>query len=477
MRLARAVPSFTRTPGVRAGALSRGARGIAMLAAVTLTVAVPAVAPAQVRGDRVNLVAGGSLPTGNTNLFGGNDDAATGPHDLGFMLNFFGITHTQLFVNNNGNVTFGDGLSTFTPFGLSGSLGTGINDQPITGIIAPFFADVDTRGGLRPDAEFVGGSRPSKVGLTSFGAYSAADNFGGVGRNLFGVTWSDVGYYSFNRDLTNTFQLLLIDRGDTGLGNFDIEFNYERMQWETGDASHGSGGHGGNSAGVGYSNGTGNPGTFLELAGSGVNGALIDGGPNALISSGFGSGMNGRYIFQVRNNGGGVPGETQQNPELPSTVIPGDPSTGQGPTYVFRGFGSGRWADPPDTFGFLYEGVNGTLFTGVGLPTGYDPFDICWGPTFTSCATGIAGGTTFDFLANAGGARGAFQVLGINPLVDSSNPNGFPTQLFFTTQTGDFDMTPLLAPTVATPEPGTWMLLGVGLVGLVAVRRRGARTA
>jgi hypothetical protein len=38
-------------------------------------------------------------------------------------------------------------------------------------------------------------------------------------------------------DKLATFELLLVDRSDTGAGNFDVEFNYDTVQWETGDAA------------------------------------------------------------------------------------------------------------------------------------------------------------------------------------------------------------------------------------------------
>ena len=74
----------------------------------------------------------------SSNTLTANDDSSTGQVDVGFGLNFFGNMYSQLFVNNNGNVTFDDSLRTFTPFGIQAS------SVPI---IAPFFADVDTRGG------------------------------------------------------------------------------------------------------------------------------------------------------------------------------------------------------------------------------------------------------------------------------------------------------------------------------------------
>src|SRR5215469_17621317 len=84
------------------------------------------------------------------NAYGPNDDGTypvTGPDvgippgtpvviPIGFPLNFYGQTFSSLYLNNNGNVTFDAPLGEFTPFGL-------VNTR--SEIIAPFFADVDTR--------------------------------------------------------------------------------------------------------------------------------------------------------------------------------------------------------------------------------------------------------------------------------------------------------------------------------------------
>ena len=156
-----------------------------------------------------------------------NDDGYTNLVNVGFNLNFFGTTYSNLYVNNNGNVTFNNSLSTFTPFGLIN------NSFPI---IAPFFADVDTRNG---------GSS-----LVHYGQGTVN------GRNAFGVNWINVGYFSAQADKLNSFQLILTDRSDIGAGDFDIEFNYDRILWETGSASGGSGGFGGTSAAVVKAGGT-----------------------------------------------------------------------------------------------------------------------------------------------------------------------------------------------------------------------------
>jgi len=40
-----------------------------------------------------------------------NDDDSTDLVGLGFTVNYFGLSFTDLYVNNNGNVTFDDPLS------------------------------------------------------------------------------------------------------------------------------------------------------------------------------------------------------------------------------------------------------------------------------------------------------------------------------------------------------------------------------
>jgi hypothetical protein len=80
--------------------------------------------------------------------------------------------------------------------------------------------------------------------------------------------------------------------------DFDIYFNYDSIQWETGGASGGSGGLGGSSARAGFTNGAGD---FYELLGSGVNGAFLNGGANALNSNSLNRPEAGRYLFTVRS--------------------------------------------------------------------------------------------------------------------------------------------------------------------------------
>lgn len=209
------------------------------------------------------------------NVLNRNDDGSTPTEvPLGFTANFFGKAFNGAFVNNNGNLTFGSRLSTFTPFDLTANTGVPI--------IASFFGDVDTRN------------------------YGSTVTFGVAtinGHKTFGADFINVTYFGSTAGAaTNSFQELLIDRSDIAPGDFDVEFNYDHIGWETGTASGGhSDGTGGNSARVGYSNGSGDQLTYFEIAGSGVPGSFLDDGPQALIKHSIGSTVPGRFIFPVRN--------------------------------------------------------------------------------------------------------------------------------------------------------------------------------
>jgi len=211
----------------------------------------------------------------NGNTLAPNDDGSTGLTPIGFNIDFFGQVFSDLFVNNNGNITFNNPLGAFTPFPIV------TNGIPI---MAPFFADVDTR---------------SHGMAVTFGNGTIA------GRQAFGVNWIDTDYFVSSPThgaQLNSFQLVLIERGDIAAGDFDIEFNYGQILWETGDASGGTNGLGGSSARVGFSNGSTNS---LEFAGSAVNGALLDSGPagTSLIQNLLNSVNLGRYRFAARDGG------------------------------------------------------------------------------------------------------------------------------------------------------------------------------
>ncbi len=210
-----------------------------------------------------------------------NDDLSSALVPIGFPVSIFGKTESHCYVNNNGNITFATQLGSYTPAPLQ-NLGFTI--------IAPFWADVDTR--------------PAGSDVVRYS--HSTETVGG--RPAFGVNWLNVGYYSYHDEKLNSFQLVFIERGDTGAGNFDIEFNYNQVLWETGDASNGVNGYGGFPSRSGLTNGIDRT---VELAGSGKAAIQLDalpsnGQPNyltGLIYRSRNSTIPGRYVFQVR---GGV---------------------------------------------------------------------------------------------------------------------------------------------------------------------------
>lgn len=276
-------------------------------------------------------------PGFDANLVERNDDGSSALVSLGFTLNFFGRERAQCYVNNNGNITFDDALATYTPFGLTAARRE---------IIAPFFADVDTRNAASNVVRF-GRSRIN-------------------GRPAFGVNYIDVGYFSSHADKLNRFQLVLIERSDTGQGNFDIEFNYERIAWETGDASGGTGGYGGTPVVVGYSNGSGEPGTYYELNGSAVSTMFLDSGRRALVRQKLNSDIFGRLVFRARG------GTILPDLTITSSSILREGVVGQSYSAALSSIGGSapyRWSLTPDTV--MIPGLTLDPATGVisGIPT------------------------------------------------------------------------------------------------------------
>jgi RHS repeat-associated protein len=249
-------------------------------------------------GFDANIVAA----TGNEGYQGypGDDDGTLGPVNIGFPTTFYCQAYSNLWINMNGIITFVEGYNEFTPYskiseirssgGYYSSYGT-----PLPAI-APFWADVDPGGTYNAAT----GSGTLRYGTNMIDGHPA-----------FGATWDNVGYYCSENDKTNRFQVVLIDRSDTGEGNFDIEFNYERIQWDTGDFSGGIDGLGslGDEAGeyayparFGFGNGQGDG---FELPGSGITNAFLDTNPQGLIHNSYNSTVPGRYIFPIRCNSSG----------------------------------------------------------------------------------------------------------------------------------------------------------------------------
>ncbi|MBL0047540.1 MAG: gliding motility-associated C-terminal domain-containing protein [Bacteroidetes bacterium] len=132
-----------------------------------------------------------------------NDDKSTQAIPLPFNFCFYGQDYDSVFINNNGSISFDYPTATFIP----DSFPTNYYKM-----IAPFWADVDTRN--------------LQSGLVYYK----------ITPTHLIVTWDHVGYYASHADKKNTFQLIITDGMDTLLRpGKNVSFRYDEMEWSTGD--------------------------------------------------------------------------------------------------------------------------------------------------------------------------------------------------------------------------------------------------
>ncbi|UPT68742.1 MAG: hypothetical protein M0D57_09020 [Sphingobacteriales bacterium JAD_PAG50586_3] len=154
-----------------------------------------------------------------------NDDGSTGVINLPFNFCLYGTNYNSLYINNNGNVSFGASYGTFSSSSFPSNQYT---------MVAPFWADVDTRNPASGIVYFR--VRPTHIV----------------------VRWRQVGYFSSQADKLNDFQLILTNGNDSIIPiGTNVAFCYGDMQWTTGSASGGSNGFGGTPATVGANKGDG----------------------------------------------------------------------------------------------------------------------------------------------------------------------------------------------------------------------------
>lgn len=152
-----------------------------------------------------------------------NDDGSTPPMAIPFQFDFYGTLYDSIYINNNGNISFGSSYGSFTADSFPSSYYS---------MIAPFWADVDTRG--------------SGSGLVYYKI---------IPSHVI-IRWDSVGYYSNHFDKRNTFQLIITNGLDSILPpNTNVGFCYGDMQWTTGDASNGVNGFGGVASTTGVNKG------------------------------------------------------------------------------------------------------------------------------------------------------------------------------------------------------------------------------
>jgi PEP-CTERM motif len=126
---------------------------------------------------------------GGTVLTTASDDGTFGPRNIGFTFNFFGVNQTSVFVNTNGNLTFGAGSGVFA----NEPLPTGAPPR-----IAPFWDDL-----FLPPGEV--------REVTGAGFYAAI--------------WNGVGFFGVGGNAT--FEVVLMGAGNPfGLAANTIVFGY-----------------------------------------------------------------------------------------------------------------------------------------------------------------------------------------------------------------------------------------------------------
>jgi len=225
-----------------------------------LVVGVPATSFAAIVSD----------PNCSKKVLPRNDDHwASAP--LGFLLAMGGGIHADVFVNNNGYVTFGrppppDFVRDWR----------GLVENTSYNTIAAFYADVDTR---HP------GSDEVTYGQTTYAGHLA-----------FCVNWGAVngtGYYPSKADKKNKFQLILVRREDRGTYDFDIIMNYDQVQWDQSFAS---------TSPLTVPTWVGFKDNWRVIPGSGeFPSGLLDGQSHALTAGSLGTPVPGRYIHEIHN--------------------------------------------------------------------------------------------------------------------------------------------------------------------------------
>lgn len=285
-----------------------------------------------------------------------NDDDYTGPIDLGFDVLFGTQPLDRVYISTNGHIAFAPPPVPWFQFMEWEINGAGIPS------IAPFLADADTRPAFQSNAagEF---ALPVSYGLTSVSVPNSP-----FPRDAFCINWVGVGYFDQKIDRLNEFQLLLVERGDTGAGNFDIIYNYDQLSWEAGDGDLGSsGGLGGTlQPRIGYFDGS----TAFDPFGRNTISRMIDFGPDGvtpnpegLIYNSENSVVAGRYVYEIRD--GVAPGRVlvvgqaidPSDFPAPGTVVQVCPNFAACPT-----LGPGDCGvDTADSTGFYSVGIDPAL--------------------------------------------------------------------------------------------------------------------
>jgi hypothetical protein len=217
------------------------------------------------------------------------DDFSTGPHALGFNFDFYGSTFNDVYMNSNGNLTFGGSFTTFTngplPFSTSRSA------------VMPFWDDL-----------FLFNTRGSEMRINT----SVTGEFTAL--------WSNTGFFAqaaATSDLI-TFETILLGAGNSfGLANGSIIFSYDN---NINFPNNGSG----DTFTVGLNKGDGiSANTLSSVIGSNPDGTI---GYNPADAAYRNAINNNSFLFTPDNNGGYTVsqfGNVNAVPAPPSLILAG----------------------------------------------------------------------------------------------------------------------------------------------------------
>ncbi|MFA7285067.1 MAG: nidogen-like domain-containing protein, partial [Candidatus Absconditabacterales bacterium] len=225
------------------------------------------------------------------------------PIPLGFTINYYGRLYTGVFVNSNGSISFGAGLSAY--------------DQPLEDVlqgkegICAYCLDLQNNTQITQILNGLTGRTTSGAALrhTDF-YYWGRTTF--EGRPAFAATWMNMSTFSSNESegTWNTFQIMLVDTSGAN-NDVDIIVNYGSIRNQS-DQGYCVGtscnlvaiGLGTSSGGVVSYN------SIVDNSGVVLNGKstqqLRDGGVYALNTLSLNSNIPGRFLFRMEN--GSLPG-------------------------------------------------------------------------------------------------------------------------------------------------------------------------
>jgi hypothetical protein len=140
---------------------------------------------------------------------------SSGPIDIGFDINFFGNTYSQLYVYNNGSISFSGGQAVYT-----GSSMPNMQLAPDP-FISPLTFDTDSH---KVGWAVSNGSGTADYNYKDNGAYEMMTYWLG--------TWMVDPPGDTNPNGRNLSTLMIVDRSDVKVGDFDFVFIFYSGDWD-----------------------------------------------------------------------------------------------------------------------------------------------------------------------------------------------------------------------------------------------------